>query len=74
MDIGKKQMNFKLVGIQGSNILDGHVMFTLALIWQLMKAYIMSLLQKLAEDGKPIGDNEIIQWANEKVFNLISIL
>lgn len=69
MDIGKKQMNFKLVGIQGSNILDGHVMFTLALIWQLMKAYIMSLLQKLAEDGKPIGDNEIIQWANEKLQN-----
>jgi hypothetical protein len=35
-----------------------------------MKAYIMMLLQKLASDGKPIGDNEIIQWANEKVFGI----
>jgi len=67
LEIGKKQLNFKLVGIQGSNILDGHKTFTLALTWQLMKAYIMMLLQKLASDGKPIGDNEIIQWANEKL-------
>ncbi len=42
-----------------------------ALIWQLMKAYVISLLQKLTDDGKPIGDNEIIQWANEKVFKKI---
>lgn len=38
-----------------------------------MKAYVMSLLQKLAEDGKPIGDNEIIQWANEKVLSIIKL-
>lgn len=29
VEIGKKQMNFKLVGIQGSNILDGDKTFTL---------------------------------------------
>lgn len=29
VDIGKKIMNFKLVGIQGSNLLDGDKTFTL---------------------------------------------
>lgn len=60
-------MNFKLVGIQGSNLLDGHKTYFLALLWQLMRAYVISLLQKLAGEGNQIGDKEIIDWANEKV-------
>jgi hypothetical protein len=39
-----------------------------------MKAYIMSLLQKLAGEGNSIGDNEIIQWTNNKVLHLIKNL
>lgn len=69
IEIGKKQMNFKLIGIQGSNLLDGHKNFTLALVWQLMRAYIISLLQKLTNNGTPIGDKEIIEWANAKLIS-----
>jgi len=40
-----------------------------ALIWQLMKAYTLSILTKLAgqEAGHPIVEREIVAWTNEKV-------
>ena len=43
-------------------------MFTLAFVWQLMRAYTLSLLAKLSTDGKPVTEAQIIQWANKKVF------
>ena len=67
IEIGAKQMNFKLVGIQGSNLKDKDKMFTLALVWQLMRAYVLSLLQKLAGEGKLINENSIVEWTNNKV-------
>ena len=45
-------------------------MFVLvALVWQLMKAYTLSILTKLAgqDAGHPIVEREIVAWANEKV-------
>ena len=38
-----------------------------ALVWQLMKAYTLSILTRLAATGHPIVDREIIEWANSKV-------
>ena len=32
-----------------------------------MRAYTLSLLSKLNEDGTPIVESEIIAWANNKV-------
>ena len=69
VELGKKTFQLRLVGIQGSNILDGDKMFTLAIVWQLMKSYILSLLDKIAGQGHPIVDNGIIEWTNNKVFN-----
>jgi hypothetical protein len=51
----------------GSDIMEGNKTLTLALIWQLMRAYTLSLLSKLNEDGTPIVESEIISWANNKV-------
>jgi len=47
-----------------------------ALVWQLMKAYTLSILTKLAgqDAGHPIVEREIIAWANEKVRTLNSAL
>ena len=47
-----------------------------ALVWQLMKAYTLSILTKLAgqDAGHPIVEREIIAWANEKVRTLNSTL
>ena len=36
-----------------------------AVVWQLMRAYTLSVLQKLAGSDKPIADAEIITWVNE---------
>ena len=38
-----------------------------ALLWQLMRAYILSLLSKLSDKGTAIDENAIIIWTNHKV-------
>jgi len=62
-----KQCKFSLVGIAGKDIYDGNETLTLALVWQLMKAYTLSVLTKLAGTGHPIVDKEIIDWVNNKL-------
>ena len=32
-----------------------------------MRAYTLSLLAQLSPDGKPVGESEIITWANNKL-------
>jgi hypothetical protein len=56
-----------MTGIGGSNILDGNKTLTLGLVWQIMRAYTLSILQELAKSSTPIADKDIIDWANEKV-------
>ena len=40
-----------------------------AVVWQLMKAYTLSVLTKLAgqDSGHPIVEKEIVVWVNQKV-------
>lgn len=38
-----------------------------ALIWQLMRAYTLSVLTRLANTGNPIIEKEIVQWVNNKL-------
>lgn len=65
LELGK-QMNFSLVGIGGTNIFEGHKMLTLAVVWQMMRAHTLSILNKLAGGGAGvrIGDREIVDWVN----------
>jgi PREDICTED: similar to fimbrin CG8649-PA, isoform A len=63
-----KQLSFSLVGIAGHDIVEGNSTLTLALIWQLMRAYTLSILTQLAsENGKSIIEKEIVEWVNSKV-------
>lgn len=62
-----KEIKFSLVGIAGQDINDGNVTLTLALIWQLMRAYTLSVLSQLAHTGSPIVEKEIVQWVNNKL-------
>jgi len=62
-----KQLKFSLVGIAGKDISDGNPTLTLALIWQLMRAYTLSNLTQLADTGSPIVEREIIDWVNNKL-------
>ena len=51
----------------GKDILDGNKTLTLALVWQLMRAYTLSLLSRLNPGGTPIVESEIITWANNRL-------
>ena len=66
VELGKK-LNFSLVGIAGSDIMEGNKTLTLAIVWQLMRAYTLSLLSQLNSDNTPIVESEIITWANNKL-------
>ncbi|XP_014256735.1 plastin-2 [Cimex lectularius] len=62
-----KQLGFSLVGIAGQDLNDGNATLTLALIWQLMRAYTLSVLTQLANTGSPIVEKEIVAWVNTKL-------
>ncbi|TNN06752.1 Plastin-3 [Schistosoma japonicum] len=79
-----RQIGFSLVGVGGADLHDGKRTMTLALLWQLMRAYTLSLLTQLTEaedfaSGKssshtngtsnPIEETRIIEWANQKLAN-----
>jgi len=61
-----KQLNFSLVGIQGKDIMDANKTLTLALLWQLMRFHVFSVLTK-AGGGQKITDQQLLDWANNKV-------
>jgi len=63
LELGK-QMQFSLVGIGGKDLFDGNKTLTLAVVWQMMRAYTLSILNKLG-GGAKIADAEIIQWVNQ---------
>eukprot|EP01088_Endostelium_zonatum_P009746 TRINITY_DN2304_c0_g1_i1.p1 TRINITY_DN2304_c0_g1~~TRINITY_DN2304_c0_g1_i1.p1 ORF type:complete len:518 (+),score=120.25 TRINITY_DN2304_c0_g1_i1:87-1640(+) len=63
-----KQLKFSLVGIDGKNIYDGNKTLTLAILWQLMRHHVVSILKSLSSNPeKGISDDEIVAWANQKV-------
>jgi len=62
-----QQLGFSLVGIQGKDIFDKSKTLTLGLVWQMMRAYTLSILNKLSGGNKRIADNEIIDWVNNKI-------
>jgi plastin-1 len=64
--IGKAN-RFSLVGIEGSDILDGNKMLTLGLVWQLMRRNINNTLSSLSINGKEVSDMDILKWANSMV-------
>jgi plastin-3 len=65
-------LKFSLVGIAGQDISEGNPTLTLALVWQLMRAYTLSILTQLAaKDGSAhaVVESEIVEWVNKKVNN-----
>lgn len=65
VEIGKANY-FSLVGIDGSDIVDGNKLLTLGLVWQLMRRNITNTLSSLG-NGKNISDTDILKWANSQV-------
>ncbi|CAG5120872.1 unnamed protein product, partial [Candidula unifasciata] len=63
--LGQK-LEFSLVGVAGKDIKDGNQTLTLALVWQLMRAYTISVLSKLSADNKN-AERLILEWANTRL-------
>ena len=62
-----KKLEFSVVGIGGKDILDVNKKLILSILYQTMRAYTLVILQKCAESDKPIKDEEIVAWVNEKL-------
>ncbi|GFO18106.1 plastin-2-like [Plakobranchus ocellatus] len=61
-------LGFSLVGIGGEDIYNGTHTLVLALVWQLMRAYTISILSAVTSNSN-VADADIINWVNEKVDN-----
>lgn len=61
--------NFSLVGIAGQDIVECNATLVSALVWQLMRAYTLSILSNLtaAANGKPLDEAKIVEWVNRKL-------
>jgi len=69
--LGKtKQLNLSLVGIGGSDIVDGNKKLILAVVWQLMRHHTLKFLAEVQAKkfgGKPVTEQMIVDWANQTV-------
>ncbi|KAK6478620.1 plastin-1-like [Huso huso] len=63
VDLGKNEAKFSLVGIGGQNLNEGHSTLTLALVWQIMRRYTLTVLSDLG-GGEKVNDEMIINWVN----------
>ncbi|GMG39825.1 unnamed protein product [Ambrosiozyma monospora] len=66
VEVGKVN-RFSLVGIDGSDIVDGNKMLTLGLVWQLMRRNINITLSQLSTSGRELSDADLLKWANAQV-------
>ncbi|CAE6461928.1 unnamed protein product [Rhizoctonia solani] len=58
-----KSNGMHIVGIQGSDIVDGTKTLVLGLVWQLMR----QTLSSLTKTGRPPTDQDLLGWANNTV-------
>ncbi|CDH10701.1 related to Fimbrin [Zygosaccharomyces bailii ISA1307] len=66
VELGKVN-GFSLVGIEGSDIVDGNKLLTLGLVWQLMRRNITNTLRTLSSSGRDMSDSQILKWAQDQV-------
>ncbi|CAE6467749.1 unnamed protein product, partial [Rhizoctonia solani] len=62
-----KSNGMHIVGIQGSDIVDGTKTLVLGLVWQLMRLSIYKTLSSLTKSGRPPTDQDLLGWANNTV-------
>jgi len=62
-----KGLKFSLVGVAGSDIQDANRKLTLALVWQMMRYFILNYLRNMSKGGREVTEDDIIRWANNKV-------
>lgn len=64
VSVGKK-LQFSMVGIAGKDFLDGNRKLILAMVWQMMKLHLFSILKRINDSGRV--EKDVIDWANRQV-------
>jgi len=64
--IGKEKLKFSLVGIGGVDLTNGNETLTLALVWQLMRQHVLTVLKEVG-GGVPVTEDAMVQWSNQLV-------
>lgn len=67
VSLGTGHFKFSLVGVGGQDIYDGNLKLILAIVWQMMRFQVLTILKKLSKDGKPISEDQMISWANSQI-------
>ena len=67
IELCTKKFPFKIVGIAGTDIVDGHQKFIHTLLWQIMRYHATKQLAKLNFGGNAVKDENIIKWANDTI-------
>eukprot|EP00298_Acanthocystis_sp_HF-20_P017573 c21780_g1_i1.p1 GENE.c21780_g1_i1~~c21780_g1_i1.p1 ORF type:complete len:965 (-),score=396.06 c21780_g1_i1:113-3007(-) len=62
-----KVMKISVIGIGGGDLEDGNKKMTLALVWQIMRYHIQTMLMAISTSDTAITDAEVLAWANAKV-------
>jgi plastin-1 len=60
------KLKFSTVNQSGPDIYDKNKKLILGMIWQLMRHNLLNTLKELG-NGKPVSDNDVLAWANNKV-------
>lgn len=78
VELGRSH-NFSLVGVAGQDISECNKTLVSALVWQLMRAYTLSILTQLAKQStteqqtngqtasNKMDENKIVEWVNSKL-------
>lgn len=68
VELCKNDLLLSVINIGGLDIVDRNKKIILAIVWQLMRKYIMILLKELSiKNEKEVNEDQIIAWSNEKV-------
>eukprot|EP01035_Chromulina_nebulosa_P021439 gene21439-27770_t len=69
VEVCKNELKFSLVGVGGIDIVNGNKKLILAIVWQLLRRYTLSLLSNLAasQGVSEVSEDKIVEWANRKV-------
>jgi hypothetical protein len=65
-------LKIKVIGMRGHDIAEGNKTLTLGIVWQLMRAYTLSLLNELGGEGNKLSDRDIVNWFNAKTGSSIN--
>jgi len=65
VDVMNKQFPFSLVGIGGTDIVDGKQMYVHTILWQIMRYQATKKLSELSFGGKEVTDADILKWSKE---------